>query len=63
MLIVSSLDSRQLRLYAPILYGVSCLGLLAVLTPLGSIVNGAKSWISLRRRLPDRAVGVRQARR
>ena len=47
MLVVSSLDARQLRLYAPIMYGLSCLGLLAVLTPLGSIVNGAKSWISL----------------
>ena len=47
MLVVSSLDSRRLRLYAPILYGVSCIGLLAVLTPLGSVVNGAKSWISL----------------
>jgi rod shape determining protein RodA len=47
MLVVSSLDSRQLRLYAPILYGLSCLGLIAVLTPLGSIVNGARSWISL----------------
>src|SRR6266568_734613 len=47
MLFVSSLDSRQLRLYAPVLYGVSCLGLVAVLTPVGSIVNGARSWISL----------------
>jgi rod shape determining protein RodA len=47
MLVVSSMDSRQLRLYAPILYGLSCLGLVAVLTPLGSIVNGAKSWITL----------------
>jgi rod shape determining protein RodA len=47
MLVVGSMDSRQLRLYAPILYGLSCLGLVAVLTPLGSIVNGAKSWISL----------------
>ena len=47
MLVVSSMDSRQLRLYAPILYGLSCLGLIAVLTPLGSIVNGAKSWITL----------------
>jgi rod shape determining protein RodA len=47
MLLVSSLDTRQLRLYAPILYGLSCLGLLAVLTPLGSIVNGARSWISI----------------
>ncbi len=36
MLIVSSLSTRQIRLYAPIVYGLSCLGLLAVLTPLGS---------------------------
>jgi len=47
MLIVSSMDKRQFRLYAPIVYGLSCLGLVAVLTPLGSIVNGARSWISL----------------
>ena len=47
MLVVSSLEARQLRLYAPVLYGLSCLGLLAVLTPLGSIVNGARSWISI----------------
>jgi len=47
MLIVSSLDTRQLRLYAPILYGLSCLGLLAVLSPLGSIINGARSWLSI----------------
>ena len=47
LLVVSSLDARQLRLYAPVVYGLSCLGLLAVLTPLGSIVNGARSWISI----------------
>jgi rod shape determining protein RodA len=47
LLIVSSMDSRQLKLYAPILYGLSCLGLVVVLTPLGSIVNGARSWISI----------------
>jgi len=47
MVVVSSLDSRQLRLYAPIVYALSCLGLVAVLTPLGSVVNGARSWISL----------------
>jgi rod shape determining protein RodA len=47
MLIVSSMDRRQLKLYAPIVYAASCLGLVAVLTPLGSIVNGARSWISL----------------
>ncbi|MGH3274781.1 MAG: rod shape-determining protein RodA [Streptosporangiaceae bacterium] len=44
---VAMLDYRQVRLYAPILYGLSCLGLLAVLTPLGSTVNGAFSWIAL----------------
>jgi rod shape determining protein RodA len=47
MLLVSSLDPRQLRLYAPIVFALSCAGLLAVLTPLGTIVNGARSWISL----------------
>jgi rod shape determining protein RodA len=47
LLVVSSLDARQLRLCAPILYGLSCLGLLAVLTPLGSMVNGSRSWISI----------------
>jgi len=44
---VSMLDYRQLRLYSPIVLGISCLGLLVVLTPFGTIVNGAKSWISL----------------
>jgi rod shape determining protein RodA len=47
MLAVSALDYRQLRLCAPVVYIASCLGLLAVLTPLGSTVNGAHSWISL----------------
>ncbi|HEY2506217.1 MAG TPA: rod shape-determining protein RodA [Streptosporangiaceae bacterium] len=47
MAAVSMLDYRQLKLYSPIVLTVSCLGLLAVLTPLGSVVNGAKSWISL----------------
>jgi rod shape determining protein RodA len=44
---VSMLDYRQIRMLAPVVLVVSCLGLLVVLTPLGSIVNGAKSWISL----------------
>ena len=47
MVAVALLDYRQLRLYAPVLYAVSGLGLLIVLTPLGTIVNGAYSWISL----------------
>jgi rod shape determining protein RodA len=44
---VSMLDYRQLRLYAPVLYGVTLLALLAALTPLGTPVNGSKSWITL----------------
>jgi len=47
---VSMLDYRQLRSYAPFVLAASCLGLIVVLMPLGSLtvpVNGAKSWISL----------------
>jgi rod shape determining protein RodA len=47
MAAVSMLDYRQIRLLSPVVLVVSCLGLLVVLTPLGSVVNGAKSWISL----------------
>ena len=47
MFTVTVCDHRLLRMCAPVLYVVSCLGLLVVLTPLGSIVNGAHSWISL----------------
>ena len=38
-------DYRSLQAYAPVVYGASCLGLVAVLTPLGSTINGAHSWI------------------
>ncbi|MQY06209.1 rod shape-determining protein RodA [Actinomadura macrotermitis] len=41
------LDYRLLRAYVPILYGLACVGLLAVLTPLGSTINGSHSWIVL----------------
>lgn len=44
---VSMLDYRVLRAYAPIAYLLACLGLLAVLTPLGATINGARSWIVL----------------
>ena len=47
MVAVSSLDYRLLRIYAPVAYAVTCLGLLVVLSPVGSIVNGAHSWIAL----------------
>ena len=40
-------DYRTLRAYTPVLYGASILGLLVVLTPLGSTINGAHSWIKV----------------
>ncbi len=47
MIAVSVADYRQIRMFAPIVYGAATAGLLAVLTPLGSSVNGAKAWINL----------------
>jgi rod shape determining protein RodA len=47
MVAVSLLDYRQIRLFAPLVYAVAVLGLVAVLSPLGSTVNGAKAWINL----------------
>jgi len=45
--VLSMVDYRLLRAYAPIGYLLACLGLLAVLTPLGATINGARSWIVL----------------
>jgi rod shape determining protein RodA len=45
--VTTLLDYRMLRAYAPFVYGFSVLGLLAVLSPLGSTINGAHSWIQL----------------
>jgi rod shape determining protein RodA len=47
MFAVSFIDSRRLRSWAPLAYGATLLGLLAVLTSLGSDINGAHAWISL----------------
>jgi rod shape determining protein RodA len=47
MVAVSMLDVRQIRAYAPVAYGLTLLALLAVLSPLGTSVNGAKAWINL----------------
>jgi rod shape determining protein RodA len=47
MFAVSFVDSSRLRSWAPLAYGVTLLGLLAVLTPVGAEINGAKAWISL----------------
>jgi rod shape determining protein RodA len=43
--LVALLDYRLMRAYAPILYVVSCAGLIAVLSPLGATINGSHSWI------------------
>jgi rod shape determining protein RodA len=44
---LSFADYRQMRSWAPYAYGATLLGLLAVLSPLGSDINGAHAWISL----------------
>ncbi|MGH8893201.1 MAG: rod shape-determining protein RodA [Actinomycetes bacterium] len=43
----SVFDYRMLRAYAPVLYVLSLAGLLAVLSPLGTTINGSHSWIVL----------------
>ena len=40
-------DHRWLRAYAPVVYLVTMLGLILVITPVGSTVNGSHSWILL----------------
>ena len=40
-------DYRLLRAYAPVVYIGSVIGLVAVLSPLGSTINGSHSWIVL----------------
>jgi rod shape determining protein RodA len=45
--VASLFDYRMLRAYAPVLYLLSIAGLVAVLTPLGSTINGSHSWIVL----------------
>jgi len=47
MFAVSAMDYRRVRSYTPVIYAVALLLLLAVLTPLGASVNGAKAWIAV----------------
>jgi rod shape determining protein RodA len=47
MTVVSLVDTRQLRTWVPFFYAGTVLSLLAVLTPAGSVVNGARAWFSL----------------
>ena len=44
---VTRVDFRGLRAYAPWLYLASVAGLVLVLTPLGSTINGSHSWVRL----------------
>jgi rod shape determining protein RodA len=47
MLVAGSLDYRKFRALTPWVWGASLLLLAAVMTPVGSTVNGAKAWIAL----------------
>ncbi|MDP3973166.1 MAG: rod shape-determining protein RodA [Candidatus Nanopelagicales bacterium] len=46
-LVVTRLDYRTIRSHTPLIYVVSVVALLAVLSPLGSSVNGAQAWLVL----------------
>ena len=46
-LAVTALDFKRLRGLTSVVYALSFIGLLAVLSPLGTVVNGARSWIEL----------------
>lgn len=45
--VATLIDYRTLRAYAPVVYVASVVGLVAVLSPLGSTINGSHSWIVL----------------
>lgn len=45
--VASVFDYRMLRAYAPVIYVLSLVGLLAVLSPVGTTINGSHSWIVL----------------
>ena len=47
MFVVASIDYRRYRRWTPVIYCLSLLLLLAVLSPAGTTVNGAKAWIAL----------------
>ena len=47
LLAVSMFDYRHLRGFAPIIYGVTLLLLIAVLSPLGENVRGTQRWINV----------------
>jgi rod shape determining protein RodA len=46
LLLVSFFDYRHVRALAPVIYGVTFLALVLVLTPLGDVQNNARSWFN-----------------
>ncbi|MGH2774430.1 MAG: rod shape-determining protein RodA [Actinomycetota bacterium] len=46
LLVVSFFDYRHVRALAPVIYGITVLALLLVLTPLGDVQNNARSWFN-----------------
>ncbi|MFC4111897.1 rod shape-determining protein RodA [Nonomuraea zeae] len=45
--VVAMVDHRAMRAYAPLVFLVSLIGLVLVITPLGATINGSHSWILL----------------
>jgi rod shape determining protein RodA len=45
--VVSRLDYRLLRAYAPVIYGLAIIGILLVYTPLGTSIAGARAWVQV----------------
>jgi len=46
LLVVSFFDYRHVRALAPVVYGVTLIALVLVLTPLGDVQNNARSWFN-----------------
>ncbi|GAA1099903.1 rod shape-determining protein RodA [Nocardiopsis metallicus] len=44
-LLVASMDYRTVRAYVPIVYLLTIVGLILVITPLGAVINGSRGWI------------------
>ncbi|WP_246334758.1 rod shape-determining protein RodA [Spinactinospora alkalitolerans] len=44
-LVVACLDHRTSHAYAPVVFVAAVIGLVLVLTPLGAVINGSRSWI------------------
>lgn len=44
-LVVAATDHRWVRIWTPVVYLGSILGLLLVLSPFGAVINGSRSWI------------------